>query len=292
MKKISDPKKFQHEMEQLRKKGETIGFVPTMGALHEGHLSLFRKARKENSIVGASIFVNPTQFGPKEDFKKYPRPLAADSRLLKKEKVDYLFYPSTAVMFSQGTVITVEPGKLAGGLCGKVRPGHFRGVATGVAKLFHIVKPHRVYFGAKDYQQAVIIRQMIEDLNFDIEFRLCPTVREKDGLAMSSRNRYLSKEDRGHAVWISQVLFGLRHKIRFGRKDILKLKQEARRELSRHTDRMDYLEIVDPLSLEPLKRFQPWMVAAAACVVGNTRLIDNVIIHTNREHREGSTENR
>ena len=267
-------------MERLRKKGESIGFVPTLGALHEGHLSLIRRARRENSIVAASIFVNPTQFGPQEDFKKYPRPLAADGRLLKKEKVDYLFYPSAAAMVRKNSVTTLDPGKLAEGLCGKFRPWHFRGVATVVAKLFHIVKPHRAYFGAKDYQQAMIVRRMIEDLNFDIEFRLCPTVREKDGLAMSSRNCYLSMEDRRRAVWISKVLFGLRREIQSGRRDILKLKREARRELSRHIDRMDYLDIVDPLTLESLTRFQPWMVAAAACFVGKTRLIDNVIIQT------------
>lgn len=278
MKRIADPKRFQKEMERLRAKGKTIGFVPTMGALHEGHLSLFEKARKENSVVAASIFVNPAQFGPKEDFKKYPRTLAADSALLKKEKVDYLFYPEAPAMYPEGASLTVDPGPLAAGLCGQFRPGHFRGVATIVAKLFNIVKPHRVYFGAKDYQQAMILRRMIEDLNFDIAFRLCPTVRERNGMAMSSRNRYLSLEDRQRAVWISKILFDLRSKVRGGEKNLHKLRKEAFRELRRHTNRIDYLEIVDPLTLEPLKAYQPWMVALTACFVGKTRLIDNVII--------------
>lgn len=265
-------------MESLRRKGKTIGFVPTMGALHEGHLSLFRRARKENTIVAASIFVNPTQFGPKEDFKKYPRPLTADSRLLEKEKVDYLFNPAAEVMCPQGASVSVDPGPLAKGLCGPFRPGHFRGVATIVAKLFHLAKPHRVYFGAKDYQQAMIIRSLIQDLNFDIEFRLCPTLREKKGLAMSSRNAYLSPENFERAGKISQVLFDLRHQIQAGKRNILQLKRTAQRELSRSVDRIDYLEIVDPLTLEPLKKYQAWMVAAVACYVGKTRLIDNVII--------------
>jgi pantoate--beta-alanine ligase len=278
MKRIADPQRFQKEMERLRAKGKTIGFVPTMGALHEGHLSLFEKARKENSIVAASIFVNPAQFGPKEDFKKYPRTLAADSALLKKERVDYLFYPEASAMYPEGATTTVDPGPLAAGLCGKFRPGHFRGVATIVAKLFNIVIPHRVYFGAKDYQQAMILRRMIEDLNFDIDFRLCPTVREKDGMAMSSRNRYLSTEERKRAVWISKLLFDLRSKIRAGEKNLAKLRKEAVRELRRHVDRIDYIEIADPLTLEPLKTCQPWMVALTACFVGKTRLIDNVII--------------
>ena len=278
MKTITDPKIFQKEMERLRRKGKTIGFVPTMGALHEGHLSLFRKARKENSIVAASIFVNPTQFGPKEDFMKYPRVLARDSRLLKKEKVDYLFYPDAKAIYPEGFVAKIKVHKLTEGLDGKFRPGHFEGVATVVAKLFHISKPHRVYFGAKDYQQAMMIRRMIEDLNFDIEFRLCLTVREKDGLAMSSRNRFLSPKDRSRAVSISQTLFRLEKEIRSGRRDILKLKQTARQALAHQVDRIDYLEIVDPLSLVPLRRFQPWMVAAVACFIGKTRLIDNVII--------------
>jgi pantoate--beta-alanine ligase len=278
MKRIADPKRFQKEMERLRLQGKTVGFVPTMGALHEGHLSLFRRARKENKVVAASIFVNPTQFGPKEDFKKYPRPMAADMRLLQKEGVQYLFAPSAEAMYPEGAQTTIDPGNLGAGLCGKFRPGHFAGVATVVAKLFHIAKPHRVYFGAKDYQQAMIIRRLIEDLNFDIEFRLCPTVREKDGMAMSSRNRYLSAEERARAVWVSKVLFDVRRQVLSGRRDILKLKQEARRELSRHLGRLQYFEVVDPLTLEPLRKFQPWMVAAAACFAGKTRLIDNVII--------------
>lgn len=278
MKTISSPHKFQAKMEQLRRAGNKIGFVPTMGALHEGHLSLIRKARKENDIVAASIFVNPLQFGPKEDFKKYPRVLSHDSALLKKEGTDYLFYPSPESMYPAGAVTSVEVDKLSEGLCGKFRPGHFRGVTTVVSKLFNIVKPHRVYFGAKDYQQATIIHKMIVDLNFDIEFNLCPTVREKDGLAMSSRNRYLSPEDRGRALAVSQALFEIRDRVHSGGRNLKAIKKAALRKLSSYADRVDYLEIVDPVNLEVLKKFQPKMVALAACYVGKTRLIDNVII--------------
>ena len=275
-------------MEALRLKGKTIGFVPTMGALHEGHLSLVRAARRENDIAVVSIFVNPLQFGPREDFKKYPRVMKQDSALLKKEKMDYLFSPEPEAMYSKKFSTIVEVSKtLTSVLCGKSRPGHFRGVTTVVAKLFHLAKPHRVYLGAKDYQQATVIGRMISDLNMDIEFRLMPTVRETDGLAMSSRNRYLNTDERARARLISQTLFWLRDEILSGRRDIAALKGEAYQKLGKKADSVDYLEIVDPETLQSLEKFQPAMVAAAACFVGKTRLIDNVIISPSTKKKKG-----
>ena len=270
---------MQREMLRLRRSGATIGFVPTMGALHEGHLSLIRSARKENKIAAASIFVNPIQFGHGEDLKKYPRTLDEDKRLLKKAKVNYLFHPDAASMYPPGFAASVRPdARLVNCLCGKYRPGHFEGVATVVAKLFHIAQPHRAYFGAKDYQQAVIIRRMIRDLNMGIEFRLCPTVREKDGLAVSSRNRYLNPDERKRARAVPGVLFWLRDQIISGKRSLSRLKREAIKRLRAGVDRVQYLEIVDPENLASLKEYQSEMVAATACVVGKTRLIDNVII--------------
>lgn len=266
-------------MERLRLQGKSIGFAPTMGALHEGHLSLFRRSREENDITVASIFVNPMQFGPKEDFKKYPRPMLQDCRLLEKEKVNYLFCPGPADMYSPEFHTSVEVNTLTEGLCGKSRPGHFKGVTTVVAKLFQIVKPHRVYFGSKDYQQAMVIQRMIHDLNFDIDFCLCPTVRESDGLAMSSRNRYLSAEERARAVVISRTLFAFQDAVLAGEKNVGKLKQQALAKLKKISDKIDYLEAVDARSLQPLDRVRLPMTVLAACFVGKTRLIDNVIIH-------------
>ena len=295
MKIISSPAAFQREMEKLRLKGEAIGFVPTMGALHEGHLSLVKQAKKENDIAVVSIFVNPAQFGPKEDFKKYPRPVSQDNHLLKEVKTDYLFMPSAKSMYpspsprgrgraelGEGEFSTLiePPAYLVNLLCGKFRPGHFRGVATIVAKLFNLVKPHQAYLGLKDYQQARVISQMVSDLNMDIRLRLMPTVREKDGLAMSSRNRYLSAGDRRRAVIVSQVLFGIKNQLKTGEKDLTKLRQSGLKRLRKYTDSVDYLEIVDAQTLASLKKIQPEMVALAAVRIGNTRLIDNVIILT------------
>ncbi len=278
MKIIRHPKVLQKEMDRLRQKGKSIGFVPTMGALHEGHLTLVRQAKRQNDEVVVSIFVNPTQFGPREDFRKYPRTIKADSRLLQKENTNYLFLPEVTAMYPEGSAISVDPGVLAQRLCGKFRPGHFRGVATIVAKLFNIVKPHRVYFGAKDYQQGIILKRLTEDLQFDMEFYLCPTVREKDGMAMSSRNRYLSHEERKRAVEISKALFEFRDSVRGGDRRLSFLIQKAKSRLQKAVDKIQYFEVVNPQTLEPLKKYQPEMVILTACFVGKTRLIDNVII--------------
>lgn len=251
-----------------------------MGALHEGHLSLVREARRENDIVVVSVFVNPTQFGPREDYQKYPRTLARDRRLLREAKVDFLFSPAIKQMYPEGTKASVEVGRVAQILCGKFRPGHFRGVATVVAKLFSIIQPTRAYFGAKDYQQTIVIKKMVSDLSLAVTIRVLPTVREKDGLAMSSRNRYLKPADRARARALSQTLFWIRGEVRKGKRNLAKLRQEGLKKLRRSVDRVDYLEIVDPSTLKRVTKFRKKIAVLAACFVGKTRLIDNVIIQT------------
>ncbi len=278
MKEIRNPEQLQRLLASLRRTGKTIGFVPTMGALHEGHLSLVRRSRGENDRTVISIFVNPAQFGPREDFRKYPRPAGRDRRLLQKVGADYLFRPSAEAMYPHGREMSVDVGKLSGILCGRYRPGHFQGVATVCAKLFNLVGPCRAYFGAKDYQQTVVIRRLIEDFHFDIALRVLPTVREKDGLAMSSRNAYLSPEERTRARGISQTLFWVRGRILSGDRDLKSLRRRALVRLRRYAGRIDYLEMADPVGLEPLARFRPGMVVLTACFIGKTRLIDNVII--------------
>lgn len=293
MKLITFIQKMQQEVRRLHRRGKTIGFVPTMGAHHEGHLSLVRTSKKENDVTVVSIFVNPLQFGPKEDLKKYPRPVKKDLALLRKEKVDFVFMPSGEEMYPEGRQWIIdeinqsnqEPvtrnqrqSNLTNQLCGKFRPGHFQGVLTVVAKLFNIVRPDRAYFGVKDYQQAKVIERLNQDLNFGIEIRIMPTVRDPDGLAMSSRNQYLNPEDCRRARMISQVLFGLKVALLTKRIDLSKGLEWARREMARLVDQVQYLEIVDPETLQPLEKIQPEMLLAAACYVGKTRLIDNVII--------------
>jgi pantoate--beta-alanine ligase len=283
MKLIRDPKKLQAILEQERRKGRSVGFVPTMGALHEGHLSLVRASVRDNDITVVSIFVNPTQFGPKEDLKKYPRPVLKDLDFLRAEKVDFVFLPSVAAMYPEGLdqPLRIKGAKwpqVAQGLCGKFRPGHFQGVVTVVAKLLDIVGPSRLYLGAKDFQQATVIKQLVRDLNMKIRVRSMPTVREKDGLAMSSRNRYLSDRDRLRAGMISRVLFELRAGLKRSGAPFAALKAKALGKLRRHVDKVQYLEVVDPSMLRPLKRSRKKMVALTACFVGKTRLIDNVII--------------
>ncbi|MBN1687555.1 MAG: pantoate--beta-alanine ligase [Candidatus Omnitrophica bacterium] len=278
-------------MRKLRERAKTIGFVPTMGALHDGHLALVRRARRENDIVAVSIFVNPAQFGPKEDFKRYPRTIGRDEKLLKNLKVDYLFHPTPKAMYPDSYALKISMGSpwvkdrlrkkffpLLENLCGKYRPGHFEGVMAIVAKLLVLAQCHRTYFGQKDYQQAILIRRMIEDLHFDVIMKVLPTVRESDGLAMSSRNRYLSGDERRRAVALSRTLFWLRGQVRSGTRNILWLKREAARRLKPAVDKIQYFDIVDPQSLASLRRWQTEMVVLTACFVGKTRLIDNVTI--------------
>ena len=278
MKIIRNPKQFQREMERLRAKGRSIGFVPTMGALHEGHLSLVRRARKENRAVAVSIFVNPLQFSPREDLRRYPRPLSRDRRLLNKEKVDYLFIPSPSSLYPKNFQTHVEVEGLSRGLCGKFRPEHFRGVATVVAKLLNLARPARAYFGAKDYQQAMIIKRLAADLDFNVEIKVLPLIRDRDGIALSSRNQYLSPRERKRALALSNALAWARREVLRGRLTAAFLRAGVRRQLHPFLDRIDYVECVEPETLEPVKKIRGRFVLAVAGWVGKTRLIDNAIM--------------
>jgi len=277
MKVIRKIKSMQKVADELRKKGKKIAFVPTMGYLHEGHLSLVRIARRRGDVVVVSIFVNPTQFGPSEDYHSYPRDEKRDLSLLKKEKVDFVFIPSVEEMYPENYQTYVEVTEMSKYLCGKSRPGHFRGVCTVVTKLFNIVKPHYAIFGEKDYQQLRIIERMIADLNMDVKIISGPTVREKDGLAMSSRNVYLSEEERKSALSLSKALNEVKKMVESGERDCEVLIRKAREiiESEPHT-KIDYVEIVDPLKLEPVKRIEDKAVIALAVFVGKARLIDNM----------------
>ncbi len=222
---VTDIAPLRNAVTDARRRGQTIGLVPTMGALHEGHLSLIEAARAETGYVVVSIFVNPTQFGPKEDLSRYPRPLQHDLELCERAGVDLVFHPEPVVMYPAGFRTFVEVTVLQDGLCGASRPGHFRGVATVVLKLFNLVQPDRAYFGQKDAQQARIIRQMAEDLNVPVEVRVCPIVREADGLALSSRNRYLEADERRQAVTLYRALTEARQRIEAGERDAARVRQ-------------------------------------------------------------------
>jgi pantoate--beta-alanine ligase len=264
---------------EARRGERVLGLVPTMGALHEGHLSLIRRAKSECSPVVVSIFVNPKQFGPSEDFSKYPRTLDADQAALEKLGVDYLFMPSADEMYPQGfrTAVTVEG--LSDRLEGKSRPGHFRGVTTVVLKVFEIVLPRRAFFGRKDAQQARIIQQMAIDLALDTEIVLCPIVREADGLAMSSRNRYLNADDRRAASVLYRSLGAARKKILAGERSAARLLDAIRETvLTEPRVTLDYAELVDADTLEPVMALRKRCYALLAARVGTTRLIDNALI--------------
>jgi len=263
----------------LRAQNKSIGLVPTMGALHQGHLSLVRAARAACDAVVVSIFVNPTQFAPSEDFSKYPRTFDADCALLQAENVDFLFAPDAAEMYPPGaaTFIAVEP--MGDRLDGASRPGHFRGVATVVAKLFNIVAPSKAFFGQKDAAQVAVLRRMVRDLNFPLELVVCPTVREPDGLAMSSRNRYLSPEDRRSALILHRTLRHIEDRVASGEVDSAQLIDVGLGVLADEPDvRLDYLRIVDPDTLEDLPDVKNGALLAIAAHVGPARLIDNILI--------------
>lgn len=282
MKIITKPQEMQEQIISLKKEGKTIGFVPTMGALHEGHLSLVREARKQNSIVVVSIFVNPIQFGPQEDFDRYPRPFEKDKQLLEKEKVDYLFYPDYREIYpaDYSTYILVE-NPFTEKLCGAKRPGHFRGVATVVGMLFHICLPDKAYFGLKDYQQVLVIQKMVTDLRFPVTIVPMPIYREEDGLAMSSRNQYLTPEERKKAPILYKTLLEIEQKIHSGITNSETLLIEAKRKIeSVEGTRIDYIEIVDYQTLEPIKQIQKnqTVLIALAVFFGKTRLIDNLLV--------------
>ena len=263
----------------IRSRGGRLGLVPTMGALHEGHLSLIRAAKAKSDVVASSIFVNPTQFGPNEDFSRYPRDLEKDLALLERDGVDLVFVPSVEEMYPQQSVTWVAVEGLSDRLCGKSRPGHFRGVATVVAKLFNIVEPDLAFFGQKDAAQLAVIRRMVRDLNMPVQIEVCPIVREPDGLAMSSRNAYLSPEQRQDALVLFRSLLRVRELFADGERNPAILIKAAKNVLSGSSAvRLDYFEIVDPDELTPLALInQPALVAVAA-FVGNTRLIDNIVL--------------
>jgi pantoate--beta-alanine ligase len=265
---------------QWKKEGMKIGFVPTMGYLHEGHLSLVRESKKRADVTVVSIFVNPAQFGPNEDFKKYPRDLGKDSAYLEKGGVDCLFPPDAAEIYPPGYRTYVEVQGLQDKLCGKSRPGHFQGVATVVLKLFEIVGPDLAFFGAKDAQQVLIIGKMAADLDLGVEVVTCPLVREPDGLALSSRNAYLSPEERKAAMALSISLRWAERAISAGERDPAKVIAGIQAVIEAEPlARVDYVEAVDPVDLEPLAGIGGDVLIALAVFIGSTRLIDNIRLH-------------
>jgi pantoate--beta-alanine ligase len=262
-----------------RKRDLTVAVVPTMGALHDGHAALVRAAKRDAGFVVVSVFVNPTQFGPKEDFAKYPRTLEADQKVCAAAGADLIFAPSVPEMYPERSVTFVEVTELDRVLCGPSRPGHFRGVCTVVLKLFHCVGPDLAHFGAKDYQQARIIRQMVRDLNVPVDVRVEPTVREPDGLALSSRNRYLSADERAAAPAIYKALQAVRTRALAGEWDAARLESALNADLAAVPGaRVDYARVVDADTLQPLARLDRPAVAAVAVFLGTTRLIDNLTI--------------
>lgn len=259
--------------------GVRLGLVPTMGALHEGHLSLVRAAKARCGVVTVSIFVNPTQFGPNEDFANYPRTLARDCELLEREGVDLLFAPAVEEMYPAGAATYVAVEGMSERLCGKSRPGHFRGVTTVVSKLFNIIEPDLAFFGQKDAAQVAIIRRMVVDLKVPVEIVACPIVREADGLAMSSRNAYLNSAQRKAGLVLFRALSEVRNRFEGGERRIDVLVASGMRVLQQEPlARIDYLEIVDPNTLEALTAIAGPCLVAAAAFVGTTRLLDNIIL--------------
>jgi pantoate--beta-alanine ligase len=264
---------------QTRGSGKRLGLVPTMGALHEGHLSLVRRARQTCGSVAVSIFVNPTQFGPNEDFTRYPRDLQRDLALLEREGVDFVFAPPVEELYPGPTITWVTVEGMSDRLCGKSRPGHFRGVTTVVSKLFHIVGPDVAFFGQKDAAQAAIIRRMVRDLNIPVAVEVCPIVREPDGLAMSSRNSYLNGDERQSAVVLYRSLRRVEKMFNQGERNSTALIRAGQDEFSHQPAvRPDYFEIVDPDTLEAIANVNRKALVAVAALVGKTRLIDNILI--------------
>lgn len=266
-------------LRELRTTNRTVGLVPTMGALHAGHISLVLVARAQCDVVAATIFVNPTQFGPNEDFSKYPRSFDEDCRLLEQESVDLLFAPTAEEMYPGGATTFVEVEGIGDRLDGVSRPGHFRGVATVVAKLFHIVGPDKAFFGQKDAAQAAVLRKMVCDLNFPLEIVVCPTVREPDGLALSSRNRYLSPSERQIALALPRALAEIERLAMKGETQSASLIETGLQALALEPEiRLDYLKIVDPRTLEDVGDLRQGALVAVAAWVGPTRLIDNIVV--------------
>lgn len=270
---------MREQCEAARRGGKRLGLVPTMGALHEGHLALVRAAKKCCGAVAASIFVNPTQFGPNEDLAKYPRSFERDCELLEKESVELLFAPTIEEMYPKGAVTWVTVEGLSERLDGRSRPGHFRGVTTVVAKLFHIVQPDAAFFGRKDAAQVAIIRRTVRDLNFPVEIVACPIARDRDGLALSSRNVYLDAGQREQALVLHRSLTRVRKMWEAGEKDAATLMAAGREEIGREgAVRLDYFEIVDAENLKAVTSAERGSLVAVAAFVGTTRLIDNVVL--------------
>ena len=265
-------------VKEWRKEGLTVGLVPTMGYLHEGHKSLIDKAVKENDRVVVSVFVNPIQFGPTEDLASYPRDLERDAKLCEEAGANLIFHPEKEEMYFNDFSRFVEVQGVSKGLCGKSRPIHFRGVCTVVTKLFNIVKPDRAYFGQKDAQQLAVVKRMVRDLNMDIEIIGCPIIREEDGLAKSSRNTYLSPEERKAAVILSKSLRLGKEAIEAGERDSKKIIDIITNNINTEKlAKIDYVEIVDPLSIENIDKIENSALVAMAVYIGKTRLIDNFI---------------
>jgi pantoate--beta-alanine ligase len=277
---IRIPEIMQETSKECLKEGKTIGFVPTMGALHEGHLSLVRSAKQENDITVVSIFVNPIQFGPSEDFERYPRDIESDTEKLQKEKVDIIFMPEISSIYPERFLTYVEVEKISERLCGAFRPGHFKGVATVVTKLLNIVKPTRAYFGQKDFQQSSIIKQLVKDLNIDVDIVVCPTVREQDGLAVSSRNAYLDIEQRRAATVIYRCLKEASDLIKSGVMDGTYIKDFMKERILKEprVSTVDYAGVYDPETMVEVSEIKGNILLAVALRIGNTRLIDNMLV--------------
>jgi len=266
-------------IKKAKAKNKRIGFVPTMGALHEGHLSLIRKCRRENDITIVSIFVNPKQFGLKEDFAAYPRQEKKDNLLAKKEKVDIIFCPSGKEMYPTSFLTSIQVDAITETLCGASRPGHFHGVTTVVGKLLNIVTPNVLYLGQKDAQQAVVLKRMVADLNFPCTIKVCPIIRERDGLAMSSRNAYLTKRQRREAPILFESLKETRKKVLAGERSAANVIRLIQKNIEKHSSgKIDYISCVNANSLLPLKQTKGVVLIALAVKFGRTRLIDNIIV--------------
>lgn len=277
MKIVETVKQIREEVARARQEGKKVGFVPTMGYLHEGHASLIQRAKAENEFVVVSIFVNPTQFGVGEDFETYPRDLERDSEIAEQAGANIIFHPTVGEMYPLGYRTYVDVEGITSKLCGASRPGHFRGVTSIVSKLFHMVKADRAYFGQKDAQQVAVIQQMVRDLNMDIEIVPCPIVREADGLAMSSRNTYLNPSERQAALILSQSLFEAQGMIDHGEHDAGKLGFWIKENIQTEPlAKIDYVEIVEAVTLEEIEEIKGDVLIALAVRIGKTRLIDNI----------------
>jgi pantoate--beta-alanine ligase len=276
---VSNRHEIYAKLDHERNSGRKIGLIPTMGALHNGHISLVKKSREVCDVSVATIFVNPSQFGPKEDFSRYPRTLESDLEKLDKAGTDFVFVPDAQSIYPPGFSTYVEPPAVASKWDGEFRPGHFRGVTTVVLKLFQLIPATVAFFGRKDFQQCAVIRRMVEDLNVPIRIEICPTVREPDGLAMSSRNRYLSQPERQQSLGLWHALQGANDLIASGKRNVAEIEKAMRLILSDHSiERVDYAAIVDEETLEPLTTIEKTAVILLAAHVGSTRLIDNLLI--------------